>query len=379
MTGLTLLIVNYFSFELTREAINSARTTSSSPLRVVVVDNSCDMAEYDRLSSLELDQLVRSDTNRGYSGGVNLGLPHCADGVTIISNPDVIFFRGAVDGIAEAARSQGVAGPKLVWDADGTWILPPADEPRLRTQLSATAERRWQWWQRRGDRKRTALRAHFWNLETTTNVKSLSGAVLAVDTTLLRQLGGFDERFALYFEETDFLRRARHRGVQPTYVPSAVCRHLYNQSAGTTSDAGARYLDSERAYHRKWSPPALAALVERIGAVSRPRPDHFETASLREDFELPSVNPAEWLVEVSPLADFGTAAGFLPTSSRLALPLEIVESLKDPVLYLRFVRRDDWSVARRLKLLARISHTPSSRGGGEWPGCEAHGGFATKS
>ena len=31
-----------------------------------------------------------------------------------------------------------------------------------------------------------------------------------------------------------------------------------------------------------------------------------------------------------------------------------------------------------LRALARISRRPSSRGSGEWPGCEAHGRFATK-
>jgi hypothetical protein len=59
----------------------------------------------------------------------------------------------------------------------------------------------------------------------------LSGACILTRRDVLAACGGFDERFRLYYEDTDWCRRIRQKGYQLYYVPSAEVTHLYNQSA----------------------------------------------------------------------------------------------------------------------------------------------------
>jgi len=180
-------------------------------------------------------------------------------------------------------------------------------------------------WMRGRDRRRFLARVAFWALRTTTAVRALSGAVLAFHAGA----PSFDERFALYFEETDFLRRVEGRVV---YVPAARVRHLFNQSAGqVSSEAAARYAQSELRYLEKWNGPFVARTLKS-----------YERSPLAFDFG-PIDGPLtldrdDVVIEASPLANFATAAGCL--DSRIVdLPPEVLASWRGDTIYLRAVER----------------------------------------
>jgi hypothetical protein len=156
--------------------------------------------------------------------------------------------------------------------------------------------------------------------------------VLAIRADEFDRAGGFDERFALYFEENDFLRRvaALHRRI--VYVPAARARHLYNQSAGQEADAAAaRYAQSELRYLEKWNGPFAARLLKRL---ERPLP-----SVPVQRLDGPIQVDREVVVEASPLPSFATAAA-CRTSHSLTVPDEIWTSYKAPVLYLRTIDPD---------------------------------------
>ena len=73
MPDITLIIVNYHSSTLTARAIETARATTSAPLHVIVVDNSCDSDEVGALDSVGADDVIAAPDNLGYAGGANLG------------------------------------------------------------------------------------------------------------------------------------------------------------------------------------------------------------------------------------------------------------------------------------------------------------------
>jgi hypothetical protein len=153
---------------------------------------------------------------------------------------------------------------------------------------------------------------------------------MAIRASAFDEVGGFDDRFFLYFEENDFLRRIAERRMRIVYVPAARCRHIYNQSAAQSAEAAALYAESERRYLAKWNEPFLAGLLKRL---ERPSP------GLRP----PSPRVAgrgDYLVEASPLASFDTAAGHFTSSANIDLPHEIWETYRGNVLYLRVIERD---------------------------------------
>jgi N-acetylglucosaminyl-diphospho-decaprenol L-rhamnosyltransferase len=321
---ISLLVVNYRSAALAAEAIRTARAASSEPLQVVVVDNS---READALRP-HADVVIASSTNRGYAGGINDGRPACKGEVIVACNPDVTFAAGAIDELAaELARGAAVAGPALFWDEAHTWLLPPADLHTGRDKLDEVLAGRSAKWAAQRDRRRFRRRLAFWAATSTRDVDALSGAVLAIRTDAFDVLGGFDERFALYFEETDFLRRAGEQRMRIAYVPFARCRHLYNQSAGQVAEeAAARYAESELRYLEKWNGPFAARLLKKLERpFSPPRGEKVPEGRMRGSF----------ILEASPLPNFDTAAGRISSEPDLTLPQDVRSAWRGGPLYLR--------------------------------------------
>jgi len=329
MTARSLLVVNYRSAVLTADAIRSARAASSAPLQVVVVDNSCDAAEAEALRP-HADVVIVSAGNRGYAGAINDGRRACDGELLIVSNPDVVFGTGSIDELSR--QDAAVAGPALFWDAGHRWLLPPAELHTGRGKLDEVLASRSPVWRAQRGRRRFFARAAFWEQMQPVRVAALSGAVLAIRTTAFDDIGGFDERFPLYFEETDFIRRIAGRRGAVVYAPGAKVRHLYNQSAGQVATAAAaRYAESELRYLEKWNGPFAARALKRFERpVEGPKP---AAAELR----LESTDGV--VVEASPLPTFDTAAGHLPDERTVSLPAEVLGSFRGEDIYMRAVRR----------------------------------------
>lgn len=331
---ISLLVINYRSAALAAEAIRSARAASSSQMQVVVVDNSMDAREADHLRG-HADVILAPEKNLGYAGGINAGRPQCRGDVIVVSNPDVVFGPSSIDTLEHAltANDAAVAGPALYWDDDFTWMLPPSELHTAAEKLDEALASRSSLWSRHRDRRRIGERLEFWSLANTIGLRAISGAVMAVRTADLDAAGGFDERFPLYFEENDFLRRVAANGRGVIYVPAARCRHLYNQSAGAASQhAAAMYAQSELEYLVKWYGRPVTRLLK---ALERSRAGAAPSA-----FAGPiSLPQGDLLIEASPLSSFETAAGHFPSGTTLEVPPEVWQSYRSDVLYLRAVDR----------------------------------------
>lgn len=316
----SLIIVNYRSAELAIAAARSAREATSAALQVVIIDNS---DESDVLRT-HADVFLSAGTNLGYGAAINRARQHCDGDVLVAANPDVRFGAASIDRLLEAGAD--LAGPALYWDDGFDWILPPSELHTTAEALDAALGSRSRSWGRRRDRRRLQKRMDFWSLRATTAVPAVSGAVMAIRAAAFDRLGGFDERFHLYFEEIDFQRRLG-RGI--VYVPAAKCRHIYNQSAGGSTEATAEYARSESAYFAKWSRAAqFAKRIERPIQSPQARPLKATGLDLDRD---------GLLIEASPLPSFDTAAGHLPSSRHVEIPREVWESYRGDTLYLRAI------------------------------------------
>ena len=211
---LTLVVVHYHTPELARVAVEGllqlARVERVA-LELVVVDNGSDergRAVLRSLAQAPSVRLLEPGRNLGYAGAANLGLREGAGAVLGVMNPDVVVLPGCLRTLlAELAAGAGVAGPLFHWDEGRRMLIPPA-EPRGRLvellytlgrfpRLAPIARRHWRRHARRHWLAREALPS-----------TALIGALLTFRRDAWQVVGGFDEGYRLYFEETDWLVRA---------------------------------------------------------------------------------------------------------------------------------------------------------------------------
>jgi GT2 family glycosyltransferase len=330
-SGCSLVVINYKTASLAAEAIRTARAASRGPLQVVVVDNSVDEAQAIALRA-HTDVLIVPGENRGYAAAINQARRSCDGEVLLVCNADVTFDRQAIDRLLDADAA--VAGPALFWDDAFQWHLPPSELHTATEAVDRALASRSMAWRRRRDRRRVLQRIDFWKLQKPTAMRALSGAVMAIRTKTFDRVGGFDERFRLYFEENDFLRRV---GEGVVYVPLARCRHIYNQSASLSTEAAATYARSESQYLRKWDGAWLARVAKKLER----RPLETRVQPFPDALRIDRQNS---VVEASPLPDFDTAAGLFPVRPDVEIPSEVWNAYRGRVLYLRVVQSDSGEI-----------------------------------
>jgi GT2 family glycosyltransferase len=314
---LSVVFVNYRSAALLEAALASwQRDASTLAIGVewLVVNNGDDAAGLARLASLPV-RLLTPGSNLGYAGGANVGLGAARGEALALANPDLLVLPGATAALLGALETCPIAGPRFFWDGGRRLMLPPAETRSPSAELArllatgdgesaARARRRW----------RRQARAH-WRAVAPLASHDLSGALLVLRRAIWERLGPFDEGYELYFEETDWLARARAAGVGAVYVPAAEVIHLHGQSAAQEAAAGRWFAASASRYRRRWYGEAATARLEQLsGRVAprrrRPVPESADAAlATAAGLETACVPSGDWWVEVSPEPGGVPAAG----------------------------------------------------------------------
>ena len=94
------------------------------------------------------------------------------------------------------------------------------------------------------------------------------GAVL-LKRAYLDQVGMFDERLFLYYEDTDLSWRGRLQGWRYVYEPKSVVRHRHAQSSGVGSPTFRFYTERNRLLVLAKNAPAKQALRSGLGEARR--------------------------------------------------------------------------------------------------------------
>jgi GT2 family glycosyltransferase len=106
------------------------------------------------------------------------------------------------------------------------------------------------------------------DLNTNPWVETVSGAAMIIRGEVFRRIGGFDERFQMYFEETDLCRRLCNAGYRVAFCPQATAVHWHGGSSIQTSVRQVEYYLSYVRYFRKHHGRGPALVLAAAVAVS---------------------------------------------------------------------------------------------------------------
>lgn len=200
--------------------------------------------------------------NLGYGGALNRGVAESSSRARylVLTNPDIAIAPEAITTLAQWLDTHPTAtlvGPQIQ-DEDGS-VYPSARAlPTLGTGIGHAVLARF--WPRNPWTRGYHATVHGSTKQPRT-ADWLSGAFLMIRRADFDALGGFDERYFMYFEDVDLGRRITQAGGQCVYVPAAVVVHTGGASTRTTSVAMLR-AHHQSAYRflcsvyqgRRWAP-----------------------------------------------------------------------------------------------------------------------------
>ena len=188
-------------------------------VRVLLWDNGCSRSDLPALAADARVDLVRSPTNLGFAGGCNAAVARllAADDPPthlLLLNSDCELDPDVLVQLVAEARRPGT-GPVMasVRLAPDPAILNSSGNPVHVLGVS---------WAGGLDEPETRTEPY--------GVTGASGAAMLVDTGLWRRLGGFDDAYFAYLEDTELSLRCLRLGLTPRCVPTAIARHHYEFS-----------------------------------------------------------------------------------------------------------------------------------------------------
>lgn len=188
--------------------------------------------------------------NLGYGRGHNIAieLSTAKYKYHLISNPDITLSEdtlGALYDFMEAHPDVGLCMPKLVGSDGGTHFCCRRSPVALDYLSQLLLPGSW------GRRRKDSLEMRSRDYDQTMEVPCLSGCFMFFRSQVLSQLGGFDDRFFLYFEDLDLSARARKLG-KNVYFPYTWVVHERQSGHRTSWQLKARFAASACRYFAKW-------------------------------------------------------------------------------------------------------------------------------
>lgn len=242
---LSIIIVNYKTGPLTQMLVESLLaqmedsggrlTLHDNPVprdkgvEIIVVDND---SQDDSVHLLRSDfpevTVLETGKNLGLAGGVNVGLRAAKGQYYLILNPDIIAPLGSLSALLrymEKNQRVGLAGGKLLspngdLQQSCARFYRPMTIVYRRTPLSKTS-----WGKQELDR----FMMSDYDRQTAQAVDWLQGSCMMARARAVQQVGLWDERFFLYFEDVDWCRRFWEAGSRVAYVPDAQFSHFHQR------------------------------------------------------------------------------------------------------------------------------------------------------
>lgn len=219
------------STETERLTLHDSPVARDKGVEIIVVDNN---SQDDSAHLLQSDfpeiTLIQSPENLGLAGGVNIGMRVAKGKYYLILNPDIISPQGSlVDMISfmEAHPEVGMAGGKLLspnGDVQQSCFrfYRPMTIVYRRTPLAKTASGK-------AELDRFVMKEY--DRQQAREVDWIQGSCMMARARAVQEVGMWDERFFLYFEDVDWCRRFWEAGWKVMFVPKAEFSHFHQRSS----------------------------------------------------------------------------------------------------------------------------------------------------
>ncbi|MGQ9630516.1 MAG: glycosyltransferase family 2 protein [bacterium] len=262
----SIIIPSWNTRELLRGCLKSIRgNVRGVDCEIIVVDNASSDGSADMVrSEFPEVRLIENSENLFFAKANNQGASIARGKYLLLLNSDTEILPGAVEemfGFLEKNSQVGGVAPKLLYP-DGRLQRFVRSFPSFIALLMQYAGL-----DARYPRHPVAGRylMGYWDFDDTREVDQPAASCLMVRRDLYDSLGGFDERFPMFFNDVDLCYRMKRAGWKIYYLHTAEVIHHYSQSVRKEYSKNAAWLvEGEWDYFRKHRGTLYAWLVRRL-------------------------------------------------------------------------------------------------------------------
>jgi GT2 family glycosyltransferase len=239
MTHVSIIVVNYNSSEFTKKCLGSLAKTVEKNFKfnVVIVDNGSREAYQIPTAYQKFATILRSESNLGFTGGNNAGIQHAIETFdsefVFLLNNDTEVDPKALKFLVEHLQSDpkiGAVSPKIYFGAGSEFhITNYSREERGNVIWYAGGSIDWQHLAAFHRGVDEIDRGQF---DSQNQSDFATGCAVLIRRELLEKIGGFDERYFLYFEDVDLSLKISSAGYQIRFEPKAKVWHFNAGSSG---------------------------------------------------------------------------------------------------------------------------------------------------
>jgi GT2 family glycosyltransferase len=229
----SVIVVSWNTRDYLRECLDSIRRVSTALMvEVVVVDNGSGDGSPSMVAEVFPEiTLIRNTQNRGFAAANNQGISVAKGRYVLLLNSDAVLLPGALETVvivADENPQAGMVGCRVL-NGDLSLQVSCMRFPDFRGLMTAALflprlfpRNRWLGYED----------LTWWDHATEREVEVLKGCFILVRMAAIRDVGGFDENFWLYAEETDWCYRIKQAGWQVRFTNRAKIIH----HGGASSD-----------------------------------------------------------------------------------------------------------------------------------------------
>jgi GT2 family glycosyltransferase len=195
--------------------------------------------------------LHRSSENKGFGYGHNQVFEQSTSKYGIIFNPDITVEKKDLDQMLQRLKEEQVAAvcPKVL-NPDGT------TQYLVRRKLDVFDYMLrfipFQFVKKLFDKRLSYFECRDLPDDQTSFIKMGSGCFMMIDIEKFREVGGFDERYFMYFEDNDLCLSFGKKGYKILYTPFETVIHLYEKGAHKNQKLFKIFLQSMAKFFNKW-------------------------------------------------------------------------------------------------------------------------------
>ena len=214
---ITIVIISHKS---KKKVINLIKNFSNT-IKIIIIENSLDKTIEKDLAQLGSNVKLIFSENKGYGSAINLARKNIDTDYFIVFNPDL-------ENLSDRILEKFILFSNKV-DNQFACLGPRYENISKKTLIQSNEKK---------------------EIDT---IKSISGACMFFKKTIFDECNGFDENFFLYFEETDYCKRAKKKGYKSYQINVIKVQHNVGSSVDYKNEEEEEKYKNLRNWHFIWS------------------------------------------------------------------------------------------------------------------------------